>query len=35
LLLHAANLPGRDEFGSPDPNLDKDTYRGPLAELLV
>jgi hypothetical protein len=34
-LLHAANLPGRDEFGSPDPNLDRDMYRGPLAELLV
>ncbi len=34
-LLHAAQLPGRDEFGSPDPNLDQEMYRGPLAELLA
>jgi hypothetical protein len=34
-LLHAANLPGRDEFGSPDPNLQSTMYRGPLHELLI
>jgi hypothetical protein len=34
-LLHAVQLPGRDEFGSPDPNIDQDMYRGPLAEILV
>lgn len=34
-LLHAAKLPGRDEFGSPDPNLDEAMYRGPIHDLLV
>jgi len=34
-LLHVAGLPQRDEFGSPDPNLDASMYRGPLAELLA
>ena len=34
-LLHATGLPGRDEFGSPDPNLQESMYRGPLPELLV
>lgn len=33
-LLHAAGI-GRDDFGSADPNLDQDMYRGPLAELLA
>jgi hypothetical protein len=33
-LLHASNNP-RDDFGSADPNLDKEMYRGPLAELLA
>jgi hypothetical protein len=33
-LLHAAGRP-RDDFGSPDPNLDPDMYRGPLGALLV
>jgi hypothetical protein len=34
-LLHAAALARRDEFGSPDPNLEPDMYRGPLSELLA
>jgi hypothetical protein len=34
-LLHAVGLPHGDEFGSPDPNLDKEMYRGPLAGLLA
>lgn len=34
-LLHAAGVPRRDDFGSPDPNLDEEMYRGPLAGLLV
>jgi len=33
-LLHAAGTP-REEFGSPDPNLDTAMFRGPLPELLV
>jgi len=33
-LLHAAGTP-RDDFGSPDPNLDESMYRGTLGELLV
>lgn len=33
-LLHAADVPKRDDFGSPDPNLEEVMYRGPLAELL-
>jgi len=33
-LLHAAGKP-RDDFGKPDPNLDKTMHRGPLSELLV
>ncbi len=33
-LLHAAAKP-RDDFGSPDPNLDEAMYRGTLAELLL
>jgi hypothetical protein len=33
-LLHAAGTP-RDDFGSPDPNLDTAMFRGPLPELLV
>lgn len=33
-LLHAAGLP-RDDFGSPDPNLDQEMYRGPLTQLLA
>jgi hypothetical protein len=32
-LLHAAGTP-RDDFGSPDPNLDQGMYRGPLEQLL-
>ncbi|MDZ4780014.1 MAG: DUF1552 domain-containing protein [Planctomycetia bacterium] len=31
-LLYAAGKP-RDDFGSPDPNLEEPAYRGPLAEL--
>ncbi len=34
-LLHAAGVPQRDAFGSPDPNLEEDMYRGPLSQLLA
>lgn len=33
-LLHAAGKP-RDDFGKPDPNLDKAMHGGPLTELLA
>jgi len=33
-LLHAAGRP-RDDFGQPDPNLDKAMHGGPLGELLA
>ena len=33
-LLHAAGKP-RDNFGHPDPNLDKAMFTGPLAELIA
>lgn len=33
-LLHAAGTP-RDDFGRPDPHLDRAMHHGPLAELLA